>query len=233
MRPGAHRCVPGNVCVDGRDCWPLRGGGRGRSAAGDQAPRPQRQARCRSASPTGRPPEPRGRVGTDARVRPRRVRQDDAAHGVAGRRCRPRDGPSAWLSLDQSDNDPALFWAYLVAALQAADPGVGAGALVAPAVAPASTERVLGHAAQRPAAPPERRRPGARRLPRHRRSASVHDGMAFLLEHLPPQVHLVTRHPSRSGVAAGPDAGPGRAGRDPRRRSALHRTTRPRPTSAR
>src|SRR5271165_4520792 len=35
----------------------------------------------------------------------------------------------AWLSLDQRDNDPALFWTYLVAALETAAPGVGAGAL--------------------------------------------------------------------------------------------------------
>ena len=35
----------------------------------------------------------------------------------------------AWLSLDQRDNDPALFWAYLIAALQTAAPGVGADAL--------------------------------------------------------------------------------------------------------
>ena len=39
-------------------------------------------------------------------------------------------GPSAaWLSLDQRDNDPALFWTYLVAALKTAAPGVGADAL--------------------------------------------------------------------------------------------------------
>jgi hypothetical protein len=35
----------------------------------------------------------------------------------------------AWLSLDQRDNDPVLFWTYLVAALKAAAPGDGAGAL--------------------------------------------------------------------------------------------------------
>src|SRR6476619_5345038 len=35
----------------------------------------------------------------------------------------------AWLSLDQRDNDPALFWTYLVAALNTAAPEVGAGAL--------------------------------------------------------------------------------------------------------
>src|SRR5476649_969710 len=40
------------------------------------------------------------------------------------------DGRStAWLSLDQRDNDPARFWAYLVAALRAAAQGPGGDAL--------------------------------------------------------------------------------------------------------
>ena len=39
------------------------------------------------------------------------------------------DRPAAWVSLDQSDNDPALFWAYFVAALQTVQSGVGEGAL--------------------------------------------------------------------------------------------------------
>ena len=40
------------------------------------------------------------------------------------------DGPSAaWASLDQGDNHPATFWTYVVAALQRAQPGVGADAL--------------------------------------------------------------------------------------------------------
>src|ERR1700751_6133904 len=34
----------------------------------------------------------------------------------------------AWLSLDQRDNDPALFWTYLVAALNTGVPGGGSGA---------------------------------------------------------------------------------------------------------
>lgn len=42
----------------------------------------------------------------------------------------PADARSvAWLALDQRDNDPALFWRYLVAALETAAPGAGAGAL--------------------------------------------------------------------------------------------------------
>ena len=30
------------------------------------------------------------------------------------------DRPAAWVSLDQSDNDPAYFWPYLITALQTA-----------------------------------------------------------------------------------------------------------------
>ena len=42
----------------------------------------------------------------------------------------PGGGPSAaWLSLDQGDNLPVTFWTYLIAALQTAVPGIGAGAL--------------------------------------------------------------------------------------------------------
>src|SRR5258707_13724239 len=35
----------------------------------------------------------------------------------------------AWLSLDQRDNDPGLFWTYLVAALKTAVQGGGASVL--------------------------------------------------------------------------------------------------------
>jgi hypothetical protein len=37
--------------------------------------------------------------------------------------------PAGWVSLDQGDNDPALFWTYVLTALQRARPGVGARAL--------------------------------------------------------------------------------------------------------
>jgi LuxR family transcriptional regulator, maltose regulon positive regulatory protein len=43
----------------------------------------------------------------------------------------------AWVSLDESDNDPTRFWSYLVAALQTVEPGVGTvaqGALGGPSV---------------------------------------------------------------------------------------------------
>ena len=41
--------------------------------------------------------------------------------------------PSAWLSLDEHDNDPARFLTYLVAALQKVDPAISS-----PSVSPRS-----------------------------------------------------------------------------------------------
>src|SRR6201985_3411113 len=94
----------------------------------------------------------------------------------------------AWLSLDQRDNDPALFWTYLVAALNTGVPGEGAGGLLQPPQPPneaglvallndldaISNDVVLVlddyHVID---------------------ARVVQDGMAFLLEHLPPQIHLV------------------------------------------
>ena len=55
--------------------------------------------------------------------------------------------------------------------------------------------------------------------------------VAFLLEHLPPQVHLVISTARRPGPAAGPTAGARRARRGPRRRPPVHRSTRWRRTS--
>ena len=37
--------------------------------------------------------------------------------------------PAAWLALDQSDNEPTLFWAYVIAALQTVNAQVGTRAL--------------------------------------------------------------------------------------------------------
>src|SRR5215211_7304435 len=106
------------------------------------------------------------------------------AAAPAGERC------AAWLSLDPRDNDPALFWRYLVTALDAAAPGVGSTSLEQLQSSQPPTEAVLAtllndlnavqndvvlvlddfHLIEAP---------------------EVQDGMEFLLEHLPPQIHLV------------------------------------------
>src|SRR5215211_7132017 len=52
-------------------------------------------------------------------------------------------GRVAWVSLEESDNDPTRFWSYLVAALRTVEPGVGTvaqGALRGPNV---ELERVV------------------------------------------------------------------------------------------
>src|SRR3954454_7452715 len=59
------------------------------------------------------------------------------AAAPAGERC------AAWLSLDPRDNDPALFWRYLVAALDAAAPGVGTNVLEQLQSSQPPTEAVL------------------------------------------------------------------------------------------
>jgi LuxR family maltose regulon positive regulatory protein len=96
----------------------------------------------------------------------------------------------AWVSLDRRDNDPSLFWTYVVTAIRAAVHGVGSGALQLLASPSPATETALAallndldglsddlllilddyHLVERP---------------------EVHEGLTFLLEHRPPQLHVV------------------------------------------
>ena len=97
----------------------------------------------------------------------------------------------AWLSLDSRDDDPARFWRYFVTALSRLDPGCGETALAllsspqAPQVVTVLTtvlndldiltgEVVLVLDDYHLIA-----------------SDSIHEPLGFLLEHLPPGVHLV------------------------------------------
>ena len=96
-----------------------------------------------------------------------------------------------WLSLDEADNDPSLFWKYVVEALRSvAGREVGAGALSLLESSQAPIDAVLTtlindlfsvsgdvivvlddyHVIE---------------------AREVHDGVVFLLEHLPPQMHLI------------------------------------------
>ena len=97
----------------------------------------------------------------------------------------------AWLSLDQGDNDSALFWVYVIAALQKAAPAVGVSALgLLQDRQPPPNQLLLTtllndfgavtkdivlvlddyHVIDSP---------------------DVQEGMAFLLDHIPPQLHLL------------------------------------------
>ena len=117
------------------------------------------------------------------------------AQADAGGRC-------AWLSLGR--RTPARgFWTYVVTALHGAAPGVGAGVLPLLQSAPLSIENLLTTVLNEFGRPAARPRSGAGRLPPHRRPGRSQAGLAFLLEHLPPQV-TGDRQPRGSRAAAGP-----------------------------
>jgi LuxR family transcriptional regulator, maltose regulon positive regulatory protein len=98
--------------------------------------------------------------------------------------------PVAWLSLDRRDNDPVTFWTYLLSALRATPHGVGADALALLQSSQASTEEVLATLVNDLDAVPDHL---VLVLDDYHlvEAREVHDGMTFLLEHLPPQIHLV------------------------------------------
>src|SRR5947209_3987375 len=99
--------------------------------------------------------------------------------------------PLAWVSIDASDNDPIRFWTYVITALDTLHPGVGETALAllyATSLPPIETvlisllnaliqlqsETVLVlddfHLIE---------------------AQPIHDALTYLVEHLPPNVHLV------------------------------------------
>ncbi len=107
--------------------------------------------------------------------------------------------PVAWLSLDEGDNDPASFLTYLVAALQTLAlsnvegiaPKIGTGVLAAlQSPQPPPTESILTALLNEIAAIPDN---FVLVLDDYHviDSKPVDEALTFLLEHLPPQMHLV------------------------------------------
>jgi LuxR family transcriptional regulator, maltose regulon positive regulatory protein len=101
------------------------------------------------------------------------------------------DRQEAWLSLDAGENDPTLFLTYLVAALQTIAPTIGEGVLgVLQASKPPPTEAILVALLNEITTLPDQfvlvlddyhlidARP-------------VDVALTYLVEHLPPQMHLV------------------------------------------
>ena len=98
---------------------------------------------------------------------------------------------AAWLSLDCGDNDPALFWGYVIAALRTVASGVGESALAlldSPQPPPIETVLTtllndLGAVAGEIVLVLDDYHVIEAR--------EVQDGMAFLLDHLPARLHVV------------------------------------------
>ncbi|MCB9116229.1 MAG: AAA family ATPase [Caldilineaceae bacterium] len=114
-----------------------------------------------------------------------------------------RARPAAWLSLDSRDGDPVRFLTYVVAALRTALPAIGereARALAAPQPPPA--ESILTALVNALAMQPD---PLVLVLDDYHvvDAPPVDEAVAFLLDHLPPHVHLVitTREDPRLPLA--------------------------------
>jgi LuxR family maltose regulon positive regulatory protein len=96
-----------------------------------------------------------------------------------------------WLSLDEDDNDPARFWTYVVAALQTVRPQMGQSMLpMLQGPQPPPVQSILTPLLNEVAVFSG---PVVLVLDDYHLVAeeAIHDGVAFLLDHLPQQLHLV------------------------------------------
>ncbi len=99
--------------------------------------------------------------------------------------------PAAWLSLDEGDNDIARFITYLVAALQTIQAGIGEGELAAlQSPRPLQIETILSLLINEVSQIPEN---FLLILDDYHtiESQPVDQFLAFLIQHMPPQMHLV------------------------------------------
>src|SRR6266704_2444692 len=99
--------------------------------------------------------------------------------------------PTAWLSLDEGENDPARFLAYLVAALQTIAATIGEGVLgVLQSSQPPPTEAILTALLNEITAIPDN---FVLVLDDYHviDAKPIDQALTYLVEHLPPQMHLV------------------------------------------
>ena len=99
--------------------------------------------------------------------------------------------PAAWLSLDEADSDPIRFLTYLVAALQTLVPSIGAGVLGAlHSPQPPPPETLLTALLNEMSTIPD---PFVLVLDDYHvlEAQAVDQALTYLVEHLPPHLHLV------------------------------------------
>jgi LuxR family maltose regulon positive regulatory protein len=97
---------------------------------------------------------------------------------------------AAWVSLEESDREPVTFWTYVLTALDRSAPGVAEGALAVLQAGPAPIETILAGVLNELSV-----LPGEIDLvldDYHLADGlGVSAGMTYLLDHLPPQLHLL------------------------------------------
>jgi LuxR family maltose regulon positive regulatory protein len=99
--------------------------------------------------------------------------------------------PTAWISLDEGDNDPVRFWDYFIAALRTLRPAIGETAsTLLHSPQPYPTELVLTALINDLADSPT---DFALVLDDYHliKTGAIHGGITFLLDHLPPKMHLI------------------------------------------
>jgi len=102
--------------------------------------------------------------------------------------------PPAWVSLDGGDNDAARFWRHVIAAVDRVRPGIAerVAALLGPP-APPSFDGLVAVLINELTAPPAQGDDVLLVLDDYHliESRAVHDSVTFLIDHLPPRLHLV------------------------------------------
>ncbi|WP_228479409.1 LuxR C-terminal-related transcriptional regulator [Microbacterium atlanticum] len=109
---------------------------------------------------------------------------DHAGSGAGGREA-------AWLSLDAGDNDPALFWAYVIGALRTVSPDVGADTLAALETSGVGLTQGALTGLLNDLAALERDVVLVIDDYHLIEAAAVHDSVAFFIDNTPPNLHLV------------------------------------------
>jgi len=104
---------------------------------------------------------------------------------------RGQEVPMAWLSLDESDNDPTRFWFYVMHGLETLRPGMCAGALgMLQAAQPEPLDAIIRTMINAMADLPFDFFLALDDLHLITTEA-IHEGLAFLVDRLPPQAHLI------------------------------------------
>jgi LuxR family maltose regulon positive regulatory protein len=96
-----------------------------------------------------------------------------------------------WVSLDEGENDPTRLWAYFIAALQGLETSLGKKAMAfLQSPPPFALESFQNTLLNEIAAFPE---PFALVLDDYQviESSAIHGALAFLIDHLPPPMHLI------------------------------------------